>query len=267
MRAADALEKAGGSAGVAGISVRGRDIKYIKAGDGEKGGIIVTGGIHAREHVTAKLVVMQAQYAVKNPRLLQMPVYFVPLVNPDGAEIALLRDKPPAFFRGDARLYKANAAGVDLNVNFDAGWGEGAANVFYPSGANYVGPFAFSEPETAALRDFTLKVKPRATISYHAKGRIIYYDFRAPAHKKAYYRAIADVMAEKLHYAAVEDDGKSAGGYKDWCQQRLAIPAFTIEIGDDAFRHPLTEKDVQEDYARNIDLPLVLQKCLLTMKK
>ena len=43
MRAADALEKAGGSAGVAGISVRGRDIKYIKAGDGEKGGIIVTG--------------------------------------------------------------------------------------------------------------------------------------------------------------------------------------------------------------------------------
>ena len=61
MRAADALEKAGGSAGVAGISVRGRDIKYIKAGDGEKGGIIVTGGIHAREHVTAKLVVMQAQ--------------------------------------------------------------------------------------------------------------------------------------------------------------------------------------------------------------
>lgn len=73
MRAADALEKAGGSAGVAGISVRGRDIKYIKAGDGEKGGIIVTGGIHAREHVTAKLVVMQRSTPSKTRGFYKCP--------------------------------------------------------------------------------------------------------------------------------------------------------------------------------------------------
>ena len=94
-------------------------------------------------------------------------VYFIPLVNPDGVEI-VEKGKP---------LYKANAREVDLNVNFDADWGKGKYNQKFKGDANFIGEKPFSEPETIALKEFTLKVKPDMTFSYHSKGEEIYYSF------------------------------------------------------------------------------------------
>ena len=68
------------------------------------------------------------------------------MVNIDGVEIAI-NNKP---------LYKANANGVDLNVNFDAKWGSGESNLTTINDENYIGKHPFSESETKALRDFTL---------------------------------------------------------------------------------------------------------------
>ena len=56
----------------------------------------------------------------------------------------------------------------------------------------------------------------------------------------------------------MSDSGTSAGGYKDWCIQKLKIPALTIEIGKDELTHPVSEKNLTEDYARNLDLPLIM---------
>ena len=81
----------------------------------------------------------------------------------------------------DFSLWKANARGVDLKVNFDAKWGPGKQNVRYPASANYIGSMPFSEPETRALAEFTKEVKPDATISYHTKGGEIYYGFEGRA--------------------------------------------------------------------------------------
>ena len=53
----------------------------------------------------------------------------------------------------DFSLWKANARGVDINVNFDADWGEGRYNLTYPSSANYIGKDANSEEETRAIVD------------------------------------------------------------------------------------------------------------------
>lgn len=251
------LVSLGAETGVIGKSLFGRDIYYVKIGTGDA--VIITGAIHAREHSTATLVLKQALFTLQNASGLKKTFYFVPCVNPDGTEIACGTVAPPKFYLGDARLYKANGRGVDLNVNFDAGWGEGKSNVFVPAGENYVGEKPFSEPETIALRDFTLSVSPASTISYHAKGREVYYDFRLSPARKAQYAVIADKIAAKLGYRATGGDAFSAGGYKDWCEEKLRIPAFTIEIGDDGLTHPLDEKDLREDYARNIDLPFLLE--------
>lgn len=251
------LERSGAETGVIGKSLFGRDIYYVKVGTGDA--VIITGAIHAREHATATLVSEQALFALQNASKLKKTFYFVPCVNPDGTEIACRSVAPPTFYSGDARLYKANGRGVDLNVNFDAGWGEGKSNVFAPAGENYVGEYPFSEPETAALRDFTLAVSPASTVSYHAKGREVYYDFRLSPERKERYSVIANEIAAKLGYEATGGDAFSAGGYKDWCEEKLQIPAFTIEIGYDGLAYPLNEKDLREDYARNIDLPLLLQ--------
>ena len=77
----------------------------------------------------------------------------------------------------DFTLWKANGRGVDLNVNFQADWGCGAANVRRPGPENYIGPAPFSEPETRALRDLTLALSPDATISFHTKGGEIYWEY------------------------------------------------------------------------------------------
>ena len=66
------------------------------------------------------------------------------MTNPDGVALALgglSSVKEPSradFLRGlnggeDFSLWKANANGVDLNVNFDARWGAGIKNVFSPA--------------------------------------------------------------------------------------------------------------------------------------
>ena len=122
-----ALEKAGATAGVVGKSLLFREIPFVKIGDGDKK-IIITGAIHAREWITARLVIAQAEYALKNG--VKASVWFLPTINPDGVEIALGRSKPPVWFNGNVGLWKANARGVDLNVNFPARWGTGKSNTF-----------------------------------------------------------------------------------------------------------------------------------------
>lgn len=244
--------------GSIGSSVLGNELYYIKIGDG-KDAIIITGGIHARENVTALLVIRQA-FKLLNSKL-PFTVYFIPMLNPDGA-VLIERGASGAkeyseFVRAvngsdNFSLWKANIRAVDLNVNFDAKFGRGKSNIMYPAPQNYVGEYAFSEPETAALRDFTLEVKPIFTVSYHALGQEVYWDFGQTDMRN---RTLAYKVADLLGYKAVDGDLSSTGGYKDWCILN-GIPALTIEIGDSAFSHPLSESDVEEDIMRNLDLPV-----------
>jgi hypothetical protein len=265
------LAKFGAETGAIGFSADGRLIPYIFAGDkrAEKK-VIITGGIHAREHISCFTVMKQAYFALN--RLSPFSgcgIYFVPMLNPDGNEIlrrgalALGRlDRKPIeeILRGkNPMLYKANGNGVDLNVNFDAGFGTGKQNVFKIDTENYVGERPFSEPETRAIRDFTLAVEPVSTVSYHATGREIYYEFYQDGESLKRDLSVAEALNQKLGYKIVPSDGTSAGGYKDWCVSALSIPSFTIELVDGGFTHPFLNYSLaKEDVERNLDLPFVL---------
>lgn len=258
-----------------GRSAYGRDIIAAKAVGGKKK-IIVTAAIHARENVTASLVA-EAAVGYKG----NATVWFVPLVNPDGAE--LVANGAGAFgaagtdFSGapgealirlnggsrDFSMWKANARGVDLNVNFDAKFGQGRQNVFSPAPENYVGEFPFSEPETRALRDFTLEVEPDLTISYHAKGRLVYWYFGQSGEAKERDRKIAAAAAKTLGYSLGAAFTDSAGGYKDWCVSTLGIPALTIETVRDTLAHPLPENALTEaEKRRNFALINTIERFL-----
>ncbi len=248
----------GGQVGSIGSSVLGNDLYYIKIGGGNKS-IIITGGIHARENITSLLVMRQA-FAVIGKEL-PLTVYFVPMVNPDGA-ILIEKGADGAKEYGefvrtvngsdDFSLWKANVRAVDLNVNFDAKFGLGKSNLRTPASQNYIGQFPFSEPETAALRDFTLKIKPIFTVSYHALGREVYWYFGQSDMRD---KEFAHKVAEYLGYKAVDGDLSSTGGYKDWCVLS-GIPALTIEVGDGSLSHPVSEADGEEDIVRNLNLPV-----------
>ena len=255
--------RGGAECGSIGRSRLGRHLICFHVGPRSGAQLIVHGGIHAREWVTSLLVTRQAQAMLRER--LALGIYFLPMMNPDGAALA---QKGAGAFPGAAELiringgrdfsmWKANAAGVDLNCNFAARWGEGRGNVRLPAPESYIGPFPESEPETAALARMTRKVRPVLTVSYHALGREIYYEFGQKGEALARDRAYAEAAGEFLGYRVVGGDLGSAGGYKDWCVSELGTAALTVEIISGAHKHPLSERDLAGE-ERNIRLPLML---------
>jgi len=285
----DFLKRCGGARiGSVGKTLDGREIPYIFVGTTSGPQIIITAGIHAREHIGSYLAVRQAarylsgqrtagknkdtsdflKFRIQNPESrLSGGIYFIPMCNPDGNALiskglcgirrAQLRRGLPGILKNKNRsLFKANARGVDLNVNFDARWGTGKQNARQPGTENYIGLYPFSESETRALRDFTMAVRPSATVSYHCIGRELYWEFGQTGGARVRDLSIAQHLNERLGYKIVSDDGSSAGGYKDWCIQALGIPSFTIELVSEEHTHPFTDyRSAKEDIERNLDLP------------
>ncbi len=231
--------------GYIGKTYLGEKIPFFKVEFSPFPKCILTYAIHAREYITTYLALEQIKDFAKNGNV--GCVYFIPAINIDGIKI-VLKDNP---------LYKANYRGVDLNVNFDARWGSGAQNVRYKSSQNYIGEYPFSESETKALRDFTLKIKPDVTVSYHSKGEEIYYEFFQSEKDKKRDYALAKSVSEVTGYA-IKSTLSSAGGYKDWCIQTLFIPALTIEVGKDSLSHPIKKDSLPEIYQKNKEVVKII---------
>lgn len=252
--------------GTVGESELGRRIPYIFVGNKNGNYLIVQAAIHAREHLTALLAVNLAKHLVKNKHLVLLGgIYFVPMANPDGVclcqqGVASVADKNRKSSLltinggNDFSLWKANADGVDLNVNFDARWSEGTQNVFYKAPQNYVGKYPLCARESRALANFTKRIKPCATISYHLKGEEIYWEFGQKSHRRFRDKRLADAIAHYTGYKTKLTHG-SAGGYKDWCIETLKIPSFTLEVGSDKFPHPFPYQQFSAIFAQNEDLP------------
>ena len=122
---------------------------------------------------------------------------------------------------------------MDLNCNFDADWGTGKLNTRNRGSENCIGDKPFSESETSALARFTMRVKPFVTLSFHTKGGEVYWEFNGNGDERG-----ANIIAGYTGYTAKKITG-SAGGYKDWCIQKLNIPAYTVECGSDDLVHPI----------------------------
>lgn len=226
-----------GEKGYFGQAESGRLLPYVRVGRGSPT-ILLQYCIHAREYITSYLALSQirdAESAYPGGSL-----FFAPMVNPDGVEIVL----------GGEPLYKANGKGVDLNVNFDAKWGTGVNNKRIKGAADYIGEYPFSAAETRALRDFTYFVKPDATVSYHSKGREIYWYFGQEGERAERDFKIAEAVGGVTGYRVTNPSG-SAGGYKDWCIENFAIPSLTIEVGDNYLAHPIGKERLPKIAAEN----------------
>lgn len=202
---------------VIGYSCQGREIFAFHTGKRTGRQFIAVYAVHAREWITARLALVHLKKGVKSGG------WIIPLLNPDGALIS----------QTTFPLWKSNVRGVDLNCNFDAEWGSGRLNTKSRGGENCIGDYPFSEPETAALRDFTVKVRPYVTLSFHTKGEEIYWEFCGMGDIRG-----AEIISRATGYKVKKIYG-SAGGYKDWCIQKLKIPAYTVECGSDGLCHPI----------------------------
>ena len=259
----------------AGKSTLGKNILATHVGSFDGPQVLIQAGIHAREWITSLLTIELARNTYLTGEITEGGIYFIFMTNPDGIQISLdgLDSVPCSISKDyliagnggntDFSQMKSNFNLVDLNTNFDANWGGGAQNVTCPSTQNFIGFYPESEREVRSLEAFTLQTKPLITISYHSKGNIIYYGFEGESDQDVDRDlSIGEALSETTGYPLVFTEN-STGGYKDWCIQKLKIPAYTIEVGSETIPHPLGEETLPEIYARNIDVPsIALEKAI-----
>ena len=211
---------------------------------GKKPGAVFMGSHHAREHLSTEVPLLIARWIVDNrgradvKKLLETrDVYFIPMVNPDGAEY----DIATGSYRWQRKNMSKNtdgSVGVDLNRNYSWGWG-GAGASDYPGDDTYRGPAAFSEPESRAVRDF-LSARPNLTtsISYHSFSELVLYPWGGAEEPisdgralKAY-KAMAEKMAGWTGYRAMQSSDLyvATGDSCDWSWGERKIFSFTIEL-------------------------------------
>ena len=233
----------------------GRKVYDIVLGDlNSQNQILIFGAMHAREYITVQTVMRQLCNAIdasngygENYRgvsateLLQgVTIHFIPNSNPDGVAIsqfglnALQNENirsQVAQMGGNFVHWKANANGVDLNRNFDAGWQEFQGSP-YPSSERYKGKFPGSEPEAAALIKLMQDYPIKRTISYHTCGALIYWYYKQEGAVLTESQKFANAISHETGYPLDGDyTSVDAAGFKDWAVYKLGVPSITIETG------------------------------------
>ncbi len=255
-----------------GLSREGRPIMAITVGRANAAQhVLIQAGIHGREHMTALLAMMQAERLLRCGMPNDFLFHFIPMANPDGIAISQrgASQTVQSIYQSDraaghasgltateyVRAWKANAAGVDLNRNFPAEW-QRIHTRAAPSSEGYRGPQPQSEPETRALIAYTLRFPFGATISYHATGSEIFYEFgpNSPANEASL--SLARAVNACTRYELLPDSGNSFGGYKDWAIQQQQIPSLTIEVGKGPT--PLPLREYRPIWNRNKNVPYAI---------
>ena len=141
--------------------------------------------------------------------------------------------------------WKANIRGVDLNLQFPAGWEEArrikfAQGFTSPAPRDFVGYGPLTEPESLALYNFTLEHDFNLILAYHTQGKEIYWQFQDYAPQAAYY--IGQEFAKVSGYTLANVPYESSfAGYKDWFLQQYRRPGYTIEAGIGESPLPLSQ--------------------------
>lgn len=252
----------------AGESLEGRTIYAAVLGNAQaKHHVLVQGAIHAREHMTTLLCMKQIEEMLANPGarfgersnaelLNEVCFHILPMTNPDGVSISQAGEgstQQQAIYKRDIsekrtqagekqyfQQWKANAAGVDLNRNFDVGW-ELLGGPTEPSASHYKGAKPADQPETKALATYTMGHDFDATISYHAYGSVIYWQYGTDKKMLEESRDLGRAVRAVTGYPLEGADGLDSGGYKDWAMEMRSIPSLTIEVGTVSAPLPLSE--------------------------
>ncbi|MBS4200623.1 peptidase M14 [Bacillus sp. FJAT-49732] len=239
---------------VIGKSEYGREIYAISLGKGPARSFI-NGSHHAREWITTNLnMYMIEEYAKayrKNSKikgydarniLNSTTIWFVPMVNPDGVTLQQqgLKAFPKSMHASLIKMnkgstnfkrWKANAKGVDLNRQYNAGWKTIHNSPKGPSYAHFKGYSPESAAEVKAVLKLDAEIDAEMAVAYHSSGKILYWNYKQD--KSTYNRDLvyARAINKMTGYPLVKPSkNPSGGGYTDWFIQAKKRPGFTPEI-------------------------------------
>lgn len=261
-----------------GSSVSGRSLPELTIGTGNYH-VMINASHHANEWITTTVVMKYCENLAKSYSFggfmntgnsdcvssvnlyNNAMLHIVPLVNPDGVDLVngYLQESNSPLYKQAAELaeaypqipfpsgWKANIRGVDLNLNYPAGW-EIAREIKFSQGftkpgpRDYVGSAPLTEPETNAMVRYTGENLFDITLSYHTQGNVIYWKFADINPPRSF--EIGTQLAEASGYTLELTPPESAyAGYKDWFIQTYNRPGYTIECGIGINPLPLSQFD------------------------
>ncbi len=266
--------------GEIGRSVMGKPLWSLRLGSGSNR-VFYNGAHHANEWITVPLLLRFCEelsaawardaeiYAIRARELLsQSTLCIVPAVDIDAIDLVTGDLRSGAYYERAADIagdypaisfpsgWKANIEGVDLNLQYPAGWEQAREIKFSqgytsPAPRDYVGRGALTAPESRAVYEFTLSFDPRLTLSYHTQGETIFWKFLD--YEPAGSRDIAEALGDASGYF-VEETPYASGfaGYKDWFIQNYNRPGYTIEAGRGV--NPLPISDFDRIYRDNLGI-------------
>ena len=180
-------------------TAHGRHVRTLVMGNGPRK-VIYSAAWHANEWITTLILLKFAEefadnlqnggeiYGIPAAELAAMTtVYLVPMVNPDGVDLVTSAIEVDSEEYAQAREisahfpaipfpdgWKANLNGVDLNLQFPAGWLRAREIKFLqgytrPAPRDYVGRAPLTQPEAKAMAGYTEYIDPDLVLSYHTQ--------------------------------------------------------------------------------------------------
>jgi hypothetical protein len=182
----------------------------------------------------------EARYLVDNRE-----IFFVPCANPDGY-VYNQSIYPNANWRKNRRNNGGNCYGVDLNRNYNYGWGYNNGSSSDPCSETYRGPSAASEPETQAIKNFVLQIQPKISFSEHSyAGRFLNpYGYTDTSVAYEMYSDFSGDFASdnNFTYGTVIEmlNYYSSGTTRDWLHS-VGCYSWTPEVGGSSFWPNISE--------------------------
>lgn len=264
---------------IIGYTFKGRPIWALKITltpvlEWDRPRVLITANHHAREWMTTAVAMKLAHYMVENystdaglkTLVDSRETWIVPCLNEDGYVYdtggANAPSPPGAMWRKNMRdndqtdgSFANGSDGTDLNRNYGYQWvGSGSSPL--PSNETYRGPWAFSEPETQAIRDLMRNRPFLLGLSLHTYSNLVLYPWgytSAHAWDYALLSSMAGSMADGYSWGGKSYPGNgytdqqssqlypTNGDTDDWAYGFLGIPFFTFEMTPNTFYEPASQ--------------------------
>ncbi|UCE06391.1 MAG: zinc carboxypeptidase [bacterium] len=229
--------------------------------------ILFTAVHHANEPLSVEICLYIIDYLCQNyqidPKVKHwvdnLESWIVPVINPDGYQL-VMNDQSRIIWRKNLRdnnndgEFTPEVDGVDLNRNYDYHWGiEGDR---FPNSGYYPGPFAFSEPETQAIRDLAIREHFVYHLDFHSAGEVILYPFSNPQDEQVI--ATAKEIARNIKKRngsecySISPLNDKVGQCSLWMYHELGVLSFTVEAGDSYFPPAEQMKRIIEQNAKAV---------------
>lgn len=237
-------------------SILGREIPAFTLGSGKKA-VVYVGALCGTEALVSGMLLdfiedyvkryqkdskvfdVAMQYLFRERRII-----VVPMLNPDGVDYATkgvsednpIRTRVLQMNGGeDFSLWRANARGVDLSHNFDAGYaahknGERARGILNGAPFGYGGEYPESEPESAALCRMLrfLGEDLLGVIELHLGHGEIFCSCKDNLSAKT--MAAGRILGRATGYRLIgPEKALPQGGLADWCIEKLYRPAYRVD--------------------------------------